>query len=167
MHWSPSDSQWCERQTPFPSNGWIRIARYGVSTWSRAEVHQLDSDRRKVRVYLFRTFNNLTLLFRLYVNQASRSHFALALIQWLLDLFSNEQEVDASLGVLYDIGCNLDKTIKKVCKTVTTQFLRRLHAKVSYQSDQGIYWTYAGSASQNGYCFISCIRSQLGMSVGV
>lgn len=43
-----------------------------------------------------------------------RNSYALALIQWLLDLFAKDGEVDTSLGILYDIGCNLDKTIKKI-----------------------------------------------------
>ncbi|KAH9820010.1 hypothetical protein DFH28DRAFT_1079905 [Melampsora americana] len=48
------------------------------------------------------------------VQSGEKSHNGLALIQWLLDLFKDERDNNTNLGVLYDIGCNLDKTIMKV-----------------------------------------------------
>lgn len=47
------------------------------------------------------------------IQTGEKSHLPLALVQWLLDLFSDERDVDTGIGILYDIGCNLDKTIKK------------------------------------------------------
>ncbi|KAH9823012.1 hypothetical protein DFH28DRAFT_880426 [Melampsora americana] len=58
--------------------------------------------------------HNHVLKFINLVQSGEKSHNALALIQWLLDLFKDEREEETSLGVLYNIGCNLDKTIEKV-----------------------------------------------------
>lgn len=43
-----------------------------------------------------------------------RAFYALALIKWILDLTADRQGGANTLGILYDIGCNVEKGILKV-----------------------------------------------------
>lgn len=46
-------------------------------------------------------------------------HFPVAMIDWLIAQVEQSQEEEEvagwKFGILYDIGCNLEKGIKKVC----------------------------------------------------
>ncbi|KAH9809786.1 hypothetical protein DFH28DRAFT_904067 [Melampsora americana] len=48
------------------------------------------------------------------IQSGEKSYYALALIKWLLDTLAKHRVHTNKVNVLYDIGCVLDKTIKKV-----------------------------------------------------
>ncbi|EGF99400.1 uncharacterized protein MELLADRAFT_94642 [Melampsora larici-populina 98AG31] len=51
------------------------------------------------------------------IQSGEKRHNALAFIEWLLKLLKNDRDGTTTIGILYDIGCNLDKTIKKLTAT--------------------------------------------------
>ncbi|KAH9808530.1 hypothetical protein DFH28DRAFT_909222, partial [Melampsora americana] len=48
------------------------------------------------------------------VQSGEKSHYALALVDWLLDVTENRGLNANKIALLYDIGCNIEKGILKV-----------------------------------------------------
>ncbi|KAH9815164.1 hypothetical protein DFH28DRAFT_893208 [Melampsora americana] len=48
------------------------------------------------------------------IQSGEKIHYPLALINWILGVLDSNREHTNKVGILYDIGCNLDKSIKMV-----------------------------------------------------
>ncbi|KAH9807979.1 hypothetical protein DFH28DRAFT_1088460 [Melampsora americana] len=46
------------------------------------------------------------------IQSGEKVHYPLALVEWLLEVLEKNREHSNKVGILYDIGCNLDKSIK-------------------------------------------------------